>query len=228
MKNQSDINDFSSMSKVFRITAWIRRFINNMKLKKTNRIKTLLMAEEIEEAEEIWIKEIMAPLLSDRIEQSPPFAVTGLDFAGPIHIKISKEKFYILLCTCAVTRALHFELVTSLTTEAFFLVFRRFISRLGLYLYAPSKVAKSPVPVTNYAPFRQWPIKSNDRDSFSEDASAQREEIHRSIDENDQTKYLVIDSINMQGYTLVNDRLELSNLEDWLENLPFENIDCFK
>ncbi|GFR27320.1 integrase catalytic domain-containing protein [Trichonephila clavata] len=73
-----------------------------------------------------------APLPRVRIEQSPPFAVTGLDFAGPIFVKNSKEKFYILLCTCAVTRALHFELVTSLTTEAFLLAFRRFISRRGL------------------------------------------------------------------------------------------------
>ncbi|GFQ91937.1 integrase catalytic domain-containing protein [Trichonephila clavata] len=75
---------------------------------------------------------ITAPLPRDRIEQSPPFAVTGLDFAGPIFVKNSKEKFYILLCTCAVTRALHLELVTSLTTEAFLLAFRRFISRRGL------------------------------------------------------------------------------------------------
>ncbi|GFR13362.1 integrase catalytic domain-containing protein [Trichonephila clavata] len=76
--------------------------------------------------------QITAPLPRDRIEQSPPFAVTGLDFAGPIFVKNSKEKFYILLCTCAVTRSLHLELVTSLTTEPFLLAFRRFISRRGL------------------------------------------------------------------------------------------------
>ncbi|GFQ74794.1 integrase catalytic domain-containing protein [Trichonephila clavata] len=76
--------------------------------------------------------QITAPLPRDRIEQSPPFDVTGLDFAGPIFVKNSKEKFYILLCTCAVTRSLHLELVTSLTTEAFLLAFRRFISRRGL------------------------------------------------------------------------------------------------
>ncbi|GFY50441.1 transposable element Tcb2 transposase [Trichonephila inaurata madagascariensis] len=49
-----DINSFSSISKVFRITAWIRRFINNMKLIRKDRIKTPLTAEEIEEAEEIF------------------------------------------------------------------------------------------------------------------------------------------------------------------------------
>ncbi|GFY36756.1 integrase catalytic domain-containing protein [Trichonephila clavipes] len=87
--------------------------------------------------------QIMAPLPRDRIEQSPPFAVTGLDFAGPIYVKNSKEKFYILLCTCAVTRALHLELVTSLTTEAFLLAFRRFISRRGLCTVIYSDNAKT-------------------------------------------------------------------------------------
>ncbi|GFV54375.1 integrase catalytic domain-containing protein [Trichonephila clavipes] len=55
-----DINNFSSISKIFKITAWIRRFINNMKLRKKDRIKTPLTAEEIEEADEIWIKKVHA------------------------------------------------------------------------------------------------------------------------------------------------------------------------
>ncbi|GFV54376.1 integrase catalytic domain-containing protein [Trichonephila clavipes] len=84
----------------------------------------------------------MPPLPRDRIEQSPPFAVTGLDFAGPIYVKNSKEKFYILFWICAVTRALHLELVTSLTTEAFLLAFRRFISRRGLRTVIYSDNAK--------------------------------------------------------------------------------------
>ncbi|GFY54957.1 integrase catalytic domain-containing protein [Trichonephila inaurata madagascariensis] len=85
----------------------------------------------------------MAPLPRDRIEQSPPFAVTGLDFAGTIYVKNSKEKFCILLCTCVVTRALHLELVTSLTTETFLLAFRRFISRRGLCTVIYSDNAKT-------------------------------------------------------------------------------------
>ncbi|GFR23780.1 hypothetical protein TNCT_189441 [Trichonephila clavata] len=59
-----DINDVSSISKVFRIPAWIRKFIKNMKLKKEDRIKTSLPAEEIEEAEEIWFKQKILVLRS--------------------------------------------------------------------------------------------------------------------------------------------------------------------
>ncbi|GFQ75664.1 uncharacterized protein TNCT_163811 [Trichonephila clavata] len=55
-----DLSIPSSISNVFRITAWIRRFVNNLKLNKEDRIKTPLLVEEIEEAEEIWIKKVQA------------------------------------------------------------------------------------------------------------------------------------------------------------------------
>ena len=32
-------------------------------------------------------KQVMAPLPSDRVTPSPPFSITGLDFAGPLTIK---------------------------------------------------------------------------------------------------------------------------------------------
>ncbi|GFU29942.1 integrase catalytic domain-containing protein [Trichonephila clavipes] len=85
----------------------------------------------------------LSHLPRDRIEQSPPFALTGLDFAGSIYVKNSKEKCYMLFCTFAVTKALHLELVTSLTTEAFLLAFRRFISRSRLCTVIYSDNAKT-------------------------------------------------------------------------------------
>ena len=54
-----------------------------------------------------------------------------MDFAGPLYCK-SQDKAYIALFTCAVTRAIHLELVTDMTTEKFLLAFRRFVSRRGL------------------------------------------------------------------------------------------------
>ena len=74
----------------------------------------------------------MAPLPEDRIKPAPPFTNVGLDFAGPLYLKDSDEKVYICLFTCAVTRAVHLELVCDMTTERFLLALRRMIARRGM------------------------------------------------------------------------------------------------
>ena len=52
--------------------------------------------------------EIGAPLPGDRIRKAPPFSITGVDYAGPLTCKNSgKKKYYILIFTCAVIRAIH-------------------------------------------------------------------------------------------------------------------------
>ena len=77
-------------------------------------------------------------LPSFRVSDDPPFTHTGLDFAGPLHTrqdgnqKKENSKCYICLFTCASTRAVHLELIPSLTVESFLLAFRRFTSRRGL------------------------------------------------------------------------------------------------
>lgn len=76
--------------------------------------------------------QVTAPLPATRIEESPPFSTVGIDFGGPLYVKNSDEKHYIVIFTCAVTRALHLELVVSLKTETFLLALRRFTSRRGL------------------------------------------------------------------------------------------------
>ncbi|CAL1264768.1 unnamed protein product [Larinioides sclopetarius] len=77
--------------------------------------------------------QLTAPLPSDRTHQTPVFSVCGLDFAGPLYVKNCGElkKSYIVLFTCGVTRALHLELVSSMTTDSFLLAFRRFLARRG-------------------------------------------------------------------------------------------------
>ncbi|GFX36549.1 integrase catalytic domain-containing protein [Trichonephila clavipes] len=52
-------------------------------------------------------------------------------FWKPLYTK-DENKHYIVLFTCAVTRAFHLELVNNLTTETFLLALRHFISRRGL------------------------------------------------------------------------------------------------
>ncbi|GFX89294.1 integrase catalytic domain-containing protein [Trichonephila clavipes] len=54
----------------------------------------------------------------------------GVDLAGPLHLK-DRRKGWVVLFTCAVFRAVHFELITSLSTAAFLQSLRRFISRRG-------------------------------------------------------------------------------------------------
>lgn len=76
----------------------------------------------------------VAPLPGDRVRRSDPFEVVGIDFAGPLYARTegSSAKVYIALFSCAVTRALHLELVSRLSSEAFLLALRRFTSRRGL------------------------------------------------------------------------------------------------
>ncbi|CAL1293989.1 unnamed protein product [Larinioides sclopetarius] len=73
-----------------------------------------------------------APLPVDRINRVAAFEVTGADLAGPISLK-GGQKAWIVIFTCAVYRAIHLELVTSLSTEAFMQTMRRMFARRGRY-----------------------------------------------------------------------------------------------
>ena len=72
-----------------------------------------------------------APLPKSRVHELVPFKVTGVDFTGAQYadIKESKEKVYICLFTCAVSRAIHLEIVADPTEETFLQIFHRFASR---------------------------------------------------------------------------------------------------
>ena len=72
-----------------------------------------------------------------RVSDDPPFAHTGLDFAGPLYVQESTDrgnntKVYMCLFTCASTRAIHLELTRGLNVDSFLLAFRRFVGRRGL------------------------------------------------------------------------------------------------
>ena len=72
-----------------------------------------------------------------RVSDDPPFAHTGLDFAGPLYVQESTDrgndtKVYMCLFTCASTRAIHLELTRGLNVDSFLLAFCRFVGRRGL------------------------------------------------------------------------------------------------
>ncbi|GFX61611.1 integrase catalytic domain-containing protein [Trichonephila clavipes] len=79
----------------------------------------------------------MGDLPKQRITQTRPFEIVGIDFAGPIltkcqHLrKANKFKSYICLFICLATKAVHLELVSTLSTDAMLAALRRFIARRG-------------------------------------------------------------------------------------------------
>lgn len=90
-------------------------------------------------------EQLMGDLPLDRLREARPFLKTGVDFAGPYGIKSRASypntrsaaggrvdaKGYVAVFVCLVTRAVHLELVTSMTSEAFIVAFRRFTARRG-------------------------------------------------------------------------------------------------
>ena len=77
------------------------------------------------------------PLPVYRVRQAPPFACTGVDFAGPLFIRMTKTsdcttKAWICLYTCCVTRAIHLDIVLDMTASSFLRCFKRFTARRGL------------------------------------------------------------------------------------------------
>ncbi|XP_037273559.2 uncharacterized protein LOC119165492 [Rhipicephalus microplus] len=78
--------------------------------------------------------EPVAPLPADRVTEGNPFDTVGIDFAGPLICQESRgaRKCYIAILTCAVTRAVHLELVSDMSTTAFLLAFKRFVARRGI------------------------------------------------------------------------------------------------
>ena len=75
------------------------------------------------------------PLPTFRVKEDPAFTYTGVDFAGPIHVRGSddvSQKAWICLFTCYVTRAVHLEATPDQSTETFLQCLKRFSARRGL------------------------------------------------------------------------------------------------
>ncbi|GFO46523.1 ankyrin repeat protein [Plakobranchus ocellatus] len=110
--------------------------------------------------------QVTAPLPQDRVTRAPPFSVTGTDHAGPLYCSdTGDKKLYIVLFTCAVTRALHLELVDSLSVDDFILAFRRFVAMRAL-------------------PRRATPLTSTELNNFEHVITlSEREELEESLTE---------------------------------------------
>ncbi|GFX74721.1 integrase catalytic domain-containing protein [Trichonephila clavipes] len=83
------------------------------------------------------VSQMMGDLPIERINPCRAFEKVGIDFAGPITTKCQHTrkannfKSYICLFICMCTKAVHLELVSSLSATAFLSALRRFVSRRG-------------------------------------------------------------------------------------------------
>lgn len=84
------------------------------------------------------VKQFMGDLPSARVDLLFPFYRTGVDYCGPVYLRVggvrSKTiaKAYIAVFVCMVTKAIHLELVSDMTTKAFMAALDRFYSAHGL------------------------------------------------------------------------------------------------
>jgi hypothetical protein len=80
----------------------------------------------------------MGDLPLDRVQYEHPFYRTGIDFAGPINLKVglprskTTTKGYLAIFVCMSTKAVHIEIVSDLSAEAFIAALNRFFARRGI------------------------------------------------------------------------------------------------
>ncbi|KAI3378452.1 hypothetical protein SNEBB_011348, partial [Seison nebaliae] len=70
------------------------------------------------------------PLPAERVRLDKPFSITGCDLLGPLFLE-DGTKVWITLFTCFQIRAVHLEIVVSLSEKALRRAFQRFCSRRG-------------------------------------------------------------------------------------------------
>ena len=79
----------------------------------------------------------MGHLPSPRVTANKPFFKAGIDYAGPIKVRLSKtrgnvtQKGYIAIYVCMSTRTIHLEVVEDYFSQAYIAAFQRFVSRRG-------------------------------------------------------------------------------------------------
>lgn len=81
--------------------------------------------------------QIMGNLPECRVNKHLPFEFTGVDYAGPLFIRTSHlkkaplVKCYVSVFVCLTIKAIHIELISDLSTDAFLAGLKRFVARRG-------------------------------------------------------------------------------------------------
>lgn len=82
-------------------------------------------------------QQLMSALPKARVLQSKVFSHTGVDYAGPFDLRLSKHrgrgtyKGFVAIFVCLSTKAIHLELASDLTGKTFIAAYKRFVARRG-------------------------------------------------------------------------------------------------
>ncbi|XP_050452223.1 uncharacterized protein LOC126851930 [Cataglyphis hispanica] len=83
-------------------------------------------------------QQLMGDLPRLRVTPARPFLRTGEDYAGPIQLRTTKSrghrsyKAFVAIFVCLSTKAVHLEVVSDYSADAFLAALKRFIARRGL------------------------------------------------------------------------------------------------
>ncbi|GFX34363.1 integrase catalytic domain-containing protein [Trichonephila clavipes] len=93
----------------------------------------------------------MGNLPKERLITDYPFNCSGVDFSGPFFIKNKGNLFKVYICisVCFVFKAVHIELVSDLTSQAFIAALKRFMARRGKCAKQFSDIGKNFVGDSN-------------------------------------------------------------------------------
>ncbi|XP_055910762.1 uncharacterized protein LOC129945124 [Eupeodes corollae] len=83
------------------------------------------------------IKQQMASLPSQRVNEARPFLSSGVDYCGPFILRVGTKrsrtttKGYLAIFVCMATKTVHLEVIEDLSSQAFLDAFTRFTGRRG-------------------------------------------------------------------------------------------------
>ncbi|GFX01663.1 integrase catalytic domain-containing protein [Trichonephila clavipes] len=156
------INNCSSFTKLQRVIAWFKRFIENARHPMYRTMGPLKSAEVTLEniMNSFWIpsarnvvrkilrtcitcrkvsakgsQQLMADLPAARVTACRVFSQVDIDYCGPFQLKTFSGKcrqirtVYVCVFICFTVKAIHLEIVSDLTTEAFLAALKRFVAR---------------------------------------------------------------------------------------------------
>lgn len=116
--NETVINQLRARYVIPKMRAVVRRVASACQECHVNKVKPRIPEEGL--------------LPSSRLSpHEPPFTHTGVDYFGPLEVTVGRkrEKRWVALFTCLTFRAVHLEIASDLSADAFIRCLKRFISR---------------------------------------------------------------------------------------------------